>query len=156
MRGKSTHMEFDDSGATSTLEYILTFVMASIIFTLIVLNFNALFIDNPQTVVTRNQLADIGNDVSTKVIDTYLVAPGDGKVITYFDIPGTVAAGNTYEIEVVPSGDDRELHVYTDDQRVFVKNTLNGASTTIPITGQTASTGRYHYIVFDTTTEGSG
>jgi hypothetical protein len=141
MHGRLTHPGFDDGGATSAIEYILTFIMASLIF--------SLFINNPQYVVTRNQLADIGNDVSTKVIDTYLVAPNDGKVITYFDIPGRVAAGNTYQIDVVQSGIDRELSVYTDDRHIYVNNTLNGASITIPIKGNTASVGRYHYIVFD-------
>lgn len=151
MYGKSLHPGFDDRGATSAMEYILTFIMASFIFSLFILNFNSLFINNPQYVVTQNQLADIGNDVSTKVIDTYLVAPNDGKVITYFDIPGKVAAGNTYQIDVVQSGIDRELSVFTDDHRVCVNNTLNGASITIPIKGSTSSVGRYHYIVFDKT-----
>lgn len=156
MHGTSKRQGYGDAGATSAMEYILTFIMASFIFTLFILNFNTLFINNPEYFVTRNQLADIGNDVSTKVIDTYLVAPTDGKVVTYFEIPGKVAAGNTYQIDVVQSGIDRELTVYTDDHHIYVNNTLNGASITIPINGNTSSVGRYHYIIFDKGTGESG
>ena len=66
-------------GVSATVEYILTFIVASAIFSLLIMNFNPLFINSSQYIVTRNQLADIGNDVSTKVIDTYLVAPDDGQ-----------------------------------------------------------------------------
>jgi len=141
-----------EAGATSIIEYILTFIIASFIFTIFILNFNALFINNAQYIVTRNQLADIGNDVSTKVIDTYLLAPDNGKLVTYFDIPSQVAAGYTYQIEVIPAGDDKELAVYTENHGISVYNTLNGANVTIPINGSTASTWPYHNIVFERST----
>lgn len=149
MHTLSMHRGLDERGAVSIVQYILTFIMASFIFTLIILNFDSLFISGPQYIVARNQLADIGNDVSTKVIDTYLVAPDDGMVVTYFDIPSRLAAGYPYEIEVIRSGDDRELTVFTDNRRIYVNNTLNGASVTIPINGYTSSMWPYHNIVFE-------
>lgn len=151
MTQQSKRMRDDENGVTATVEYLLTFFIASGIFTLLLLNFNGLFIDSPQYIVTRNQLADIGNDVSAKVIDTYLVAPDDGSITTYFDIPATVAAGDTYEITVMDyMGIDREVVVHTMDDSIVVKNTLNGAYLTIPIAGTTCSTGYWHNIVYDT------
>ncbi len=156
----SKHMRSDEKGVSATVEYILTFVIASGIFTLLVLNFNSLFIESPQYIVTRNQMADIGNDVSTKVIDTYLVAPDEGSITTYFDIPTTVAAGYTYDISVEeitgkdPSmeervGKDRVVVIHTSNG-IYVNTTLSGASLTIPIRGKTSSTSYLHNVVYDT------
>jgi hypothetical protein len=92
--------------------------------------------------------------VSTKVIDTYLVAPDDGRITTYFDIPGTVAAGYTYNVSVVQmtgkDQDDSEVSVFTADRSIYVNTTLSGAGLTIPISGNTTSTWYLHDITYDT------
>ncbi len=115
-------MRRDDEGVTATVEYILTFIIASGIFALLIMNFNPLFVSTPQDIVTRDQLADIGNDVTTKVIDTYLVLPDNGNITTYFEIPNTVAAGYTYDISIEEmSGKnrlDKEVRVSTSDGRI--------------------------------------
>jgi len=150
----------DGDGVSATVEYILTFVVASAVFSLLVINFNPLFVNSPQYIVTRNQLADIGNDVSTKIIDTYLVAPDDGYITTYFDIPNTVAAGNTYMVSVVQmtgkNREDREVNVFTDDGSICVSTTLSGANLTIPMAGSTSSTWYLHDITYDTNNQQGG
>jgi hypothetical protein len=156
----SANIWFDEDGVAPTVEYILTFVVASSIFALLIMNFSPLFISSPQYIVTRNQLADIGNDVSTKVIDTYLVAPDDGRITTYFDIPGTVAAGYTYNVSVVQmtgkDQDDSEVSVFTADRSIYVNTTLSGAGLTIPISGNTTSTWYLHDITYDTNKQQGG
>lgn len=114
------------------------------------MNFNSLFINQPKYVVTTNQFVDIGNDVTTKIIDTYIVAPDDGTVSTYFEIPSTVA-GSSYEVGVHAVGDkqlDREVQVKSADDRISVNTTLNGAYTTIRMNGTTQSTSQLHGIVY--------
>jgi len=132
------------------MEFILMFVLAAGIFSIFVMNFNGLFLDQPKSIVTTNQFVDIGNDVTTKIIDTYLVAPDDGIVETYFNLPDTVA-GYTYQVNVKPVGtDDREVQVYTDQTPgISVYTTLNGAYTTIKISGLTHSTSLYHGISYN-------
>jgi hypothetical protein len=131
------------------------FVLAAGIFSIFVMNFNALFLDQPKYLVTRNQFVDIGNDVTTKIIDTYLVSPDDGSVQTFFNLPATVA-GYTYQVNVKPVGvDDREVQIYTDQSPgISVFTTLNGANSTIMINGMTNSTSLYHGIVYNSNENG--
>jgi hypothetical protein len=137
------------------MEFILMFVLAAAIFSIFVMNFNGLFMNQPKYVVATNQFADIGNDVTTKIIDTYLISPDNGSVQTSFEMPNTVA-GYTYEVNVKPVGvDDREVQVYTDQNSdVSVYTTLNGANTTIMINGTTKSTSSLHGIVYHSNGDG--
>jgi hypothetical protein len=140
----------DERGVTAMMEFILMFVLAAAIFSIFIMNFNAVFLNQPKYVVATNQFVDIGNDVTTKIIDTYLIAPDDGMVQTYFDIPETVA-GYTYDVDVKPVGvDDREVQIHTDENSdISVYTTLNGANTTIKIRGTTTSTSMFHGIVYN-------
>jgi hypothetical protein len=51
----------DDSGVTSVVEFIPTLVMASIIFTILIMNINGLLLTQSKTVVGTNQFTDVGN-----------------------------------------------------------------------------------------------
>ncbi|OPY27992.1 MAG: hypothetical protein A4E28_01768 [Methanocella sp. PtaU1.Bin125] len=139
----------DENGVTSMLEFVLMFVLAAGIFTLLILNFNSMFLNHPKYVVATNQFVDVGNDVTTKIIDTYLVSPDNGMVSTYFSIPTTIA-GYTYEVGVHPVGvKDREVQVFTSEGGgISVNTTLNGAYTTIQMNGATRSTSSYHGIEY--------
>lgn len=152
-----TGLEFsgDERGVTAMLEFILMFVLAAAIFTIFIMNFNGLFQNQPKYIVTTNQFVDIGNDVTTKIIDTYLISPDNGTVQTYFDLPNTVA-GYTYAVNVKPVGvDDREVQVYTDQNSgISVYTTLNGANTTIMVNGTTTSTSSLHGIVYHSNGDG--
>lgn len=145
----------DERGVTSMLEFVLMFVLASAIFTLLILNFNSMFLNHPKYVVATNQFVDIGNDVTTKIIDTYLISPDNGMVMTYFTIPSTIA-GYTYEVGVHAVGDqDREVQVETyQGGGISVNTTLNGAYTTIKMNGTTRSTSALHGIVYQSNTTG--
>jgi hypothetical protein len=137
----------DDKAATSILEFMLSFIIAAGIFSIFVMNFNSLFMAGPRNVVMTNQFVDVGNDVSTKIIDTYLVIPDDGMVATYFDVPD-LAGGQPYIITVTNLSEDRDVMVSSTSGDVNVHITLNGANSTIPINGTTYSTSNIHGIVY--------
>lgn len=141
----------DDKGVTSSIQYIITFAISAGIFTLFIIYVNPLFIATPQYIVTQNQFEDIGNGISTMIIDTYLIAPDDGKLSTSFEVPYTVA-GNTYNISVMQASttsQDREVNIVSDSKPQSVRISLNGANSTIPINGTTSSTSLYHGIIYD-------
>lgn len=145
-----------DSGVNYVLEFILTFMIASVIFSIMLLMANDLFIRGPERIVSRVQFTDIGNDLSAKVIDTYMVAPiypDEGNVSTTFDIPYTVA-GNGYFVDVVPSGQDRVIKVYSMSNDVDVDVILNGVNSTIPVSGSTSSSANTHVIQYNSTPAG--
>jgi hypothetical protein len=154
----------NESGVTPLLEYIITFVIASLIFSMMLLMSNSLFIETPQKIASKVQFTDIGNDLTAQIVDTYLIIPDkstnsfarvqtqDVGVSTTFDIPRTVAGGN-YNVSIKNSiknmGNDKEIMVYSYSNDVTAEVTLNGVNSTIPITGSTSSGDTTHRIVYN-------
>jgi hypothetical protein len=140
----------DDSGATAILEYMITFVMAFIMFTVMLSMFNSMFIQGPERTVTRVQFTDVGNDVTAKILDTYLIAPATGNVSTVFSMPVT-AAGKEYmlDIRTAANGWDKEIIVHSGYSDVNMTVTLNGVNSTIPIVGNTSSLNQVHRVQYD-------
>ena len=140
----------DDLGVNMLSEFLLTFVISTFIFSIVTLSSTDVFIDTPRKIVCTNQFIDIGNDINTKIIDTYMIAPGDGFIRTDFKIPYE-AAGYSYDVIITgsPNGKDREVTVRTADGDIEVSMTLNGVNSTIPINGSTSSIGTVHSISYE-------
>ncbi len=138
-----------DEGVSMVTEYIMIFIVAMFVFTIFVSSAQSIFVDGPGRMVSRNQLTDIGNDVDTKLIDTYLVAPRNGTISTTFDIPDDVA-GHGYVVRLSDApGQDKEVTVHSDRYpEISVKLTLNGVNSTIPIYGNTSSHNAVHTISY--------
>jgi hypothetical protein len=143
-------LHHDDSGVTAMLEYIITFVFAFIIFTMMLSMFDGMFIRGPEKTVSAIQFADVGNDVTAKILDTYLIAPATGNVSTVFAMPGT-AAGRDYELDIRTSanGWDKEIIVHSPYTQMNMSVTLNGVNSTIPILGSTSSMAAIHRVRYD-------
>ena len=128
-------------------------MIASVLFSIMLLMANGLFIQGPTTTVSEVQYTDIGNDLTAKIIDTYLVAPtspDQGNVSTEFEIPTSVA-GDSYYANVEPSSNswdpwDKEVVVNSASTGVSITNTLNGVNSTIPVNGNTSSSYLIHKI----------
>jgi hypothetical protein len=133
-------LHHDDSGVTAMLEYIITFVFAFIIFTMMLSMFDGMFIRGPERTVSTIQFADVGNDVTAKILNTYLIAPSTGNVSTVFAMLETVA-GKDYVLEIRTSanGWDKEIIVHSPYTQLNMSVTLNGVNSTIPIPGNTSS-----------------
>lgn len=144
----------NDDGVNVATEYIMVLVISGIVFTLLISSSQSLFIEGPSKTVTKNQFMDVGNDLDTKLIDTYLVAPRDGMISTTFDMPYEIAGyGYKAQISNSPNGDDKEVTVSSDQYTdVSAKLTLNGVNSTIPITGDTSSYNDKHWINYTSTT----
>ncbi|OPY28306.1 MAG: hypothetical protein A4E28_01625 [Methanocella sp. PtaU1.Bin125] len=140
----------NDSGVTAMLEYIITFVFAFIIFTILLSMFDGMFIKGPERTVSIVQFADVGNDVTAKILDTYLIAPATGNVSTVFDMPPT-AAGREYLLDIRSSanGWDKEVVVHSTYTGINLSVTLNGVNSTIPIDGSTSSMSPVHRVRYD-------
>jgi hypothetical protein len=132
------------------LEYLITFVFAFIIFTMMLSMFDGMFIKGPERTVSTIQFADVGNDVTAKILDTYLVAPAVGNVSTVFTMPQTVAGKDyTLEIRTSANGWDKEIIVHSPYSMLNMSVTLNGVNSTIPIVGNTSSMAQSHRVRYD-------
>lgn len=150
---RTAHIHRDDSGVSPVVEYIITFIVASIIFTTVLVMSNGMFIQGPQQSVSQLRYTDVGNDLSAKMIDTYIIAPQDGSISTVFDMPDTVA-GKSYVVYVKRSTNkwDKEIAVSSDTGDVVMNVTLNAVNQTIPITGRTSSQSFIHKIYYSSST----
>jgi hypothetical protein len=145
----------DEQGVSAIVGYIVTFMIASIIFTIVLIMANSMFIDGPQKTVSRVQFTDIGNDLTAKVVDTYLIVhdSSDVSISTTFEMPSTVASKD-YMADVRKSStnpDDREVVVYSPYNEVSIYTTLNGINSTIPVSGSTSSLMASHKIFYSKT-----
>ena len=89
----------NESAAANMIEYIMIsgVLMGLLIVMLLLVNTNIM--ENPANRLAYVAFTDIGNGVSTRVVDLYSIAPRDGTITTRFDIPDDIA-GRDYSVEV--------------------------------------------------------
>ena len=72
-------------------------IMGLFIVMLLLVNTNIM--EDPANRLVYVAFTDIGNGVSTRMIDVYAISPTEGTVFTKFDIPDDIA-GKDYFVEV--------------------------------------------------------
>ena len=58
---------------------------------------------------------DIGNGVSTRIVDVYSIAPQNGTLVTQFNLPDDIG-GENYFVDIEPSANqnDQDIVVWRD------------------------------------------
>ena len=69
------------------------------LFVVMMLLVNANFMEGPANTITYSAFTDISNGISTRIVDTYAIAPDSGNITSHFDIPDDVA-GRGYYVEI--------------------------------------------------------
>ena len=134
----------NESAVADMIEYILIsgVLMGLLIVMLLLVNTNIM--ENPANRLCYIDFTDIGNGVSTRIVDVYAIAPRDGNIITHFDIPDDIV-GRDYFVEIGPGANpvDQDVKVSRGDletrialagigaSRGVVGNTTGGGMNTI-------------------------
>lgn len=94
-------MERNESGVSSLLEYLLISGIMILFIVITVPMVTSIFIEQPTNQLTTTAFIDIGNGVSTRIVDLYALIPGpnNAHIKTLFDIPDDVA-GRDYMVEI--------------------------------------------------------
>jgi hypothetical protein len=100
--GDSHRPEASDAGVATMIEYVLVSGIVMGLFIVMLLLVHANFIELPITLITFSAFTDIGNGLSTRIVDVYAIAPENGNITSKFDLPDDVA-GRWYAVEI--SGD---------------------------------------------------
>ena len=135
----------NESGVSSLIEYILISGMLLLFIVIILLSIYPLFIHNPMYTLTHHSYIDIGNGVSTRMVDLYVISPYvqnlEGLVVSDYDIPDEIA-GKGYIVTTNPSagrkGDD--VIVISGDL-LETRVPLAGIGSTLALQGRTSSSG---------------
>lgn len=122
---------------TPMIEYVSITGILMLLTVIIIFATNAVLIEGPSNTLKYHHYVDIGNGVSTRIVELYAIAPmpmnnGHGRINTSFDIPNDVA-GQDYFVE---------LSGYREDQRIKVTDG-NRVNTVIDIAGIGATRGAF-------------
>lgn len=97
----NTNYSDTESGVSHMLEYLIITAVVVVLFMIMVPMVTEGFIRGPTEQLTESAYTDIGNGVSTRIIDLYAIIPYDNvaTITTKFDIPDDVA-GRDYQVEI--------------------------------------------------------
>ena len=101
---------------------------------------NANFMQEPVERLQYTAFTDIGNGLSTRIVDLYSISPTNGTITTLFDIPDDVA-GQDYEVEIHlgTTAANQYVRVY---RGLLISNiSLGGISATRNVSGNTTGAG---------------
>ena len=112
--------------------------MGLLIVMLLLVNTNIM--EGPANRLTYVAFTDIGNGISTRIVDVYAIAPRDGTISTRFDIPDDIA-GNDYFVEIGPGANPVDQDVMVSRGYLETHVALAGVGATRGIAGNTTGKG---------------
>lgn len=122
------------------IEYVIVSGILLLLFMVMLLMVNANFMEGPSQTLQYTAFTDIGNGISTRIVDIYSIAPTNGTISTAFDIPDEVAQLDyTVEIHQGATAADQYARVY---RGIIASNiSLGGISATRNVSGNTTGQG---------------
>ncbi len=133
---------------STTLAYILFSAIFLVLYMIVLLNANDLLIKGPSNIVVKEQYRDIGNMISTKITDMYLIAPENGYIETEYRIPAEIGK-ESYIINADQANTDEIIEVKSASSEKSVSVTMNGIAGSMPINGTAYSSMSNHRISYD-------
>jgi len=106
----------------------------------VLLSVNANFMQGPAETLQYNAFTDIGNGVSTRIVDVYAIAPTTGNITTTFNLPDDVA-GQNYFVEIYTGATAADQGVMVYRGTIISNISIAGISSTRNVTGNTTGQG---------------
>lgn len=130
----------DESGVTNLVEYVTITGILMVLLIVTIFATNAIFMQGPSDKLAYHSFVDVGNGISTRIVDIYVIAPDTGTITTDFDIPDDVA-GSDYFVEMTTgeSSSDQKVMVSRGDIRSTIS--IAGIGATMGVTGNTTGRG---------------
>ena len=131
-----------ESGVSSLIEYLIISSILMVFMVILMLNVNTVIMQAPADRLSYSAFVDIGNGISTRVVDTYVLAPNEGNLSSKFDIPDDVA-GRGYQVDLETVGIDENIVVSRGDVESPLNShiSLSGIGATLPVGGATTGAG---------------
>lgn len=138
--GHRINQQTADSGAANLIEYIMVSGVLMALLVIMLLMVNANFMETPANRLSYVAFTDIGNAISTRIVDVYALAPSDGSLSTSFDIPDDVADKDYFvTIGAGATAIDQDVEVSRDLIQIHVS--LAGIGASRGVTGNTTGKG---------------
>ena len=130
----------NEQGVANLIEYIMIsgVLMGLLIVMLLLVNTNIM--EDPANRLAYVAFTDIGNGISTRIVDVYAIAPRNGTISTRFDIPDDIA-GKDYYVEIGPGADPVDQDVMVSNGYLETHVALAGVGASRGVAGNTTGKG---------------
>jgi hypothetical protein len=129
-------------GVTNLVEYISITGILLLLLVVVLFTVNSVFMQGPGDTLRYYAFTDIGNGMSVRIVDLFVLAPEQGTITSRFILPHDVA-GQDYFVSasqsVTGSGEDQVIVVQRGD--VSARINIAGIGATKGVTGNTTSSG---------------
>ena len=99
-----------DDGVSTLVEYVAVSGILMALFITMLLLVNTYFMQDPVNTLTYSAFTDIGNGVSTRIVDVYAIAPESGNITSNYDLPDDIA-GQSYFVEVKTDASGQSVQI---------------------------------------------
>jgi len=128
----------NEDGVSRLTEYIIVTGVLLVLMIVMMLTVNSVFMQGPVDTLRYHAFVDIGNGISTRIVDLYVISPDNGTIETKFDIPDDVA-GADYFVEASGKGSSQMILVHGGNVQSQVA--IAGIGATKTVTGNTTGAG---------------
>ncbi len=129
-----------DSGVANMIEYVMVSGVCTGLLIVMLLLVNTYIMENPADQLSYVAFTDIGNGVSTRIVDVYALAPVDGSITTKIDLP-TDIADKEYFIDIEPGTDPIDQDVRVSRGYIETDISLAGIGASRGVSGNTTGQG---------------
>jgi len=140
-----TDHDHGDGAVSSMLEYIMISGVLMVLMVITVITLTSGIIERPVDQLSESEFIDIGNGISTRIVDLFVIAPvshsGEvisGNITTLFDIPDDVA-GREYFVTITSGSSGDQIIVSRGS--IQRKISLEGIGKTLGVGGSTTGHG---------------
>jgi hypothetical protein len=129
-----------ESGVANMIEYLMISGVIMALFIVMLLLVNTNIMEDPANRLIYVSFTDIGNGVSTRIVDLYAIAPLEGDITTHFDIPDEIV-GRGYVVELGSSKNSADQDITVSRGYLESHIAIAGIATTYGVGGNTTGAG---------------
>ena len=137
----------NEEGVTRLMEYVIISGVLLVLMIVMMFTINAVFMEGPADKLRYHAFVDIGNGISTRIVDLYVIAPGSGTIATKFDIPDDVA-GRDYFVDVNVTAERAKQTIEVRGGNIKSTVAIAGIGATRGVSGNTTGAG-WNMIQYD-------
>ena len=127
-------------GVTSLVEYISITGILLLLLVVVLFAVNAVFMQGPANTLSYYAFTDIGNGMSVRIVDLYVIAPVHGTISTRFILPRDVA-GQDYFVRANISKQGKDQTIIVERGDILSEINIAGIGATKGVSGNTTSSG---------------
>ena len=130
----------NEAAVANMIEYLMISAVIMALFIVMLLLVNTNIMEGPANRVIYVSFTDIGNGVSTRIVDVYAIAPDEGNIKTHFDIPDEIV-GRGYFVNLGSNPNSADQDITVSRNYLNVRIALAGIGVTRGVNGSTTGAG---------------